>query len=209
MQRYYNDRAPEYEEVYDTRDEPALARDIRRVTVLLHKIFKGTRVLEIGCGTGFWTKKLAHVAAHVTAIDSSPRSLAMAKRKRMRRGSVQFKKADMYRFRTSKHFDGLFAGFVLSHVKYEDMEKFFETMNGYSEAGATAVFLDNTSDWDSHRRDRRGNEYSLRDLNDGSVFEIVKNFPTQSYLRKLLKGKTGKIRFVTMDNYWLLIYQKA
>jgi len=41
----------------------------------------GTRVLEIGCGTGTLSAMMAAKGAHVTAIDSSPRMLAAAQKR--------------------------------------------------------------------------------------------------------------------------------
>lgn len=41
----------------------------------------GMRVLDVGCGTGFWAVKLARMGADVSAIDISPRSVQATRRR--------------------------------------------------------------------------------------------------------------------------------
>jgi ubiquinone/menaquinone biosynthesis C-methylase UbiE len=50
-------------------------------TIVTNYIRAGTRVLEIGCGTGTLTQMMAQHGAMVTGIDASPRMLAKAKKK--------------------------------------------------------------------------------------------------------------------------------
>jgi ubiquinone/menaquinone biosynthesis C-methylase UbiE len=52
-----------------------------RENIINNYIAQGTRVLEIGCGTGTLTMMMAKKGAAVTAIDSSPRMLAEAEKK--------------------------------------------------------------------------------------------------------------------------------
>ena len=59
MERYYAARACRYEKVYDT---PARARDIAEIEHHLKERFAGLRVLEVACGTGFWTRRVADTA---------------------------------------------------------------------------------------------------------------------------------------------------
>lgn len=37
----------------------------------MEKIFEDKRVLEVACGTGFWTQFVTKVSTHITAIDFS------------------------------------------------------------------------------------------------------------------------------------------
>ena len=52
----------------------------RRVRMLTHHVRLGTNVLELGCGTGYFTKELAQTGANVSAIDISPDLLDEARR---------------------------------------------------------------------------------------------------------------------------------
>src|SRR3954454_19874570 len=42
---------------------------------------RGRRVLDVGCGTGLWSVLLAQRGAEVWAIDISPRSVAVTRRR--------------------------------------------------------------------------------------------------------------------------------
>lgn len=58
MADYYARRAREYDQVYF---KPERQSDIRALEAWLPEPFAGRRVLEIACGTGWWTP---HGAAH-------------------------------------------------------------------------------------------------------------------------------------------------
>ena len=75
MQGYYAARAPEYDAIYR---KPERQTDLRAIEQWLPARFDGARVLEIACGTGYWTQFIASVARHVTALDAAPETLAIA-----------------------------------------------------------------------------------------------------------------------------------
>ena len=58
MVKYYSDRAKEYEEIYAWRD-PDRQAEQDLMGMELKKAFKGKRVLDIGCGTGYWTQMIS------------------------------------------------------------------------------------------------------------------------------------------------------
>ena len=69
MQNYYNRRAAEYEQIY-RRDDPARQAELSSLTLAMQQTLAGRRVLELACGTGFWTERAAayhHGPAHETA----------------------------------------------------------------------------------------------------------------------------------------------
>src|SRR5262245_13326533 len=62
-------------------DRPAGRRRwMRRVEMLMGGLRPGMEVLELGCGSGYFTRELAKSGATVTAIDISPDLLALARR---------------------------------------------------------------------------------------------------------------------------------
>ena len=63
---YYAKRAREYERVYD---KPERQSDLARLHEIVPVMFAGRRVLEIACGTGYWTAPIA------SPVRSMPRSL--------------------------------------------------------------------------------------------------------------------------------------
>src|SRR6058998_1664693 len=68
---YYSRRAPEYEEIYH-RSDPVRQAEQQIIANEVRRLVQDRRVLEIACGTGYWTQFAAETAAHVCGIDSSP-----------------------------------------------------------------------------------------------------------------------------------------
>jgi ubiquinone/menaquinone biosynthesis C-methylase UbiE len=90
---YYARRAPEYEEIYR---RPERQPDLLQLRVRVCDAVVGQRVLEIACGTGYWTEAVANVAAAVTATDASAEVLELARRKPYPEDRVRFALADAY-----------------------------------------------------------------------------------------------------------------
>ncbi len=72
MQEYYAARASEYDRVYL---KPERQADLRQIEQWLPTVFAGKSVLEVACGTGYWTQFIAPVAAAVVAVDAAPETL--------------------------------------------------------------------------------------------------------------------------------------
>jgi len=53
-------------------------------------------VLEVACGTGYWTEQIATVATNVTAVDASEGMLQLARQKLRAREDVRLVKGDAY-----------------------------------------------------------------------------------------------------------------
>ena len=53
-------------------------------------------MLEIACGTGYWTQFIARKAVHVTACDINEPVLEIAREKPIAKGRVTFVKADAF-----------------------------------------------------------------------------------------------------------------
>ena len=93
LESYYAKRASEYERIYDKaerQDELAWLRE------RLPRLFEGRRVLEVACGTGYWTQFIAKRAAHVTACDINEAVLEIAREKPIAKGRVTFARADAF-----------------------------------------------------------------------------------------------------------------
>ena len=84
--RYYSARAPEYEEIYE---RPERQRDLVRLRRILTDLTSCERVLELACGTGFWTRVMARSASAVHAVDASYESVEIARGNQFRRQVVQ------------------------------------------------------------------------------------------------------------------------
>ena len=84
MRAYYAQRAGYYERVYH---KPERQTDLRAMEAWLPTQFAGRRVLEIACGTGWWTPHGARDAAHWLATDINEEPLAVARSKSLPAGS--------------------------------------------------------------------------------------------------------------------------
>jgi len=78
MGDYYAQRADYYERVYF---RPERQHDLRVMEAWLASRFAGRRVLEIACGTGWWTPHGARRASDWLATDLNPETIELACRK--------------------------------------------------------------------------------------------------------------------------------
>lgn len=91
----------------------------RRVRMLTSHITPGMNVLEIGCGTGYYTKELEKTGAKITAIDVSPDLLNVA-RSRVSSKNVTFKIDNAYDMSFEDSiFDTVVGISVLHHLEIE------------------------------------------------------------------------------------------
>src|SRR5207244_1325078 len=90
---YYSRRAGEYESIYL---KPERQADLRALTALVTVELATHDVLEIACGTGWWTERIAAGARSVLATDASLEVIEVARRKKYPPGRVRFMRADAF-----------------------------------------------------------------------------------------------------------------
>ena len=91
----------------------------RRVGMLIDGISEGMEVLELGCGTGYFTKELVETGARVVAIDISPELLEIAERDIVAE-NVQFQVENAYAMGfEGGRFDAVIGSSVLHHLEIE------------------------------------------------------------------------------------------
>ena len=210
MAAYYVQRAAHYERVYH---KPERQADLRAIEATLAEPFTGRRVLEVACGTGWWTPHGAARAQHWRATDLSPETLAIAQTKPRPAGVVRFQQADAYSLAElgDEFFDAAFAGCWWSHVPLARLPGWLDTLHARLLPGAVVVVLDNrfvqTSSTPINRHDAEGNSYQLRTLDDGSVHEVVKNFPTPEQAAAMLGPRATALTWRDHSHYWVLQYR--
>jgi demethylmenaquinone methyltransferase/2-methoxy-6-polyprenyl-1,4-benzoquinol methylase len=59
------------------------------------------------------------------------------------------------------------------------------------------------------RRDAQGNTYQNRTLDDGSVHEVLKNFPMREEAFALVGQRGTQFEWIQYDHYWILSYRAA
>lgn len=207
LEKYYSKRAPEYEQVYEKPERQAELEWLRQ---RLPALFRGRTVLEVACGTGFWTQFIAVHARAVYACDINEPVLEIARDKGLP-ARVHFFRAD------AVSLDGVpagcnaaFAGFWWSHVKKDGIARFVANLAARLEPGSQVVILDNrfheASSTPLSRRDAQGNTYQMRKLASGESFEVLKNFPTPAELTEAVRPVAREARLEALQYYWLLVF---
>jgi len=208
MVAYYARRAAEYERIYQ---KPERQEDLGRLREFVERTFGGQRVFELACGTGYWTEILARSAESVLACDLNEEVLAIARSKPMARAKVEFLRADAYALpELPQKFDAGLAAFWWSHVPKLRLRPFLESFHRRFAPGARVIFVDNIyvegSSTPISRQDGEGNTYQLRELDDGSEHEIMKNFPTDSELHDAIAEAATQVEVSRLEYYWILSY---
>jgi demethylmenaquinone methyltransferase/2-methoxy-6-polyprenyl-1,4-benzoquinol methylase len=205
---YYARRATEYERVYT---KPERQADLKVLRERCGELFKGRDVLEVSCGTGYWTECFADSAKGILATDINPETLAIAQAKRWPAGQLEFAVADSFALpEFGRRFDAGFAGFWWSHVPRERLQEFLSGFHARLDAGAKVAFIDNRyvegSSTPLHRTDGEGNTYQIRELADGSRHEVMKNFPAAEELRSVLAPFAAEVEVLELEYFWLAVY---
>ena len=211
LQSYYAQRAGSYERIYQ---KPERQAELRALEAWLPGCFAGRHVLEIACGTGWWTPHGARDAAAWLATDLNPETLSIARAKALP-ACVQVSQLDAWRLDTlgTQRFDAAFAGFWWSHVERARLPGWLEQLHARLQPGARVVFLDNRyvpgSSTPIARTDAAGDSWQRRTLDDGSVHEVLKNFPTRDEALSALGVRSRDAEWTEHPHYWVLDYTLA
>jgi ubiquinone/menaquinone biosynthesis C-methylase UbiE len=206
---YYRRRAGEYEAIYA---KPERQADLAVLRQVVPERLAGRRVLEIACGTGYWTVLVAPLAASILATDMAEEPMAIARAKSYPPSRVSFAAADAYALGDELgRFDAALAMFWWSHVPLSEIGKFLSSLHRRLEPGARVVMMDNLyidgSSTPIAERDAEGNTYQLRRLADGGENRVLKNFPSEDGLRAALHPHALRFTYRALEYYWLAEYE--
>ncbi len=180
--RYYNQRAPEYDDfylgtgLYAERARPGWHEEVESLRSLLRSLEART-VLDVACGTGFLTR---HLPGRLAAIDQSPAMLQVA-RARLPEALVIQADAFQLPFPVGA-FDCLCSGHFYGHLQVPSREQFL------AEARRVArqiLIID--AAW---REEVVPEAMQERKLNDGSRHAVFKRYFTPAQLQAELGGGT-------------------
>jgi SAM-dependent methyltransferase len=203
MHTYYEARAREYEDVYA---KPERQADLARLKAWLAEEARDRAILEIACGTGYWTAIAAVTARLILAIDRSAASLELARSKALG-PRVDFALADAYALPDfARSFDCGMAHFFFSHVPNARTADFLAHFASRLCPGAKLLLIDNAfvvgSSTPIARRDEEGNTYQLRTLRTGERHEVLKNFPTTREVEAALRTVASQVDVLQLPYYW-------
>ncbi len=207
-QDYYRERAESYEEIY-YREQPDRRKEIDDEVIRLRHLVAGKSVLELACGTGYWTKVMSESAKSIVASDLSAEMLEIANRKPLG-CPVEFVAADMFAHAWPKtSFDIVAVGFWFSHQPRQEYKQFFDLITAPLKPGGTIWLIDNNppAEGTNHehiRSDDNDNNVKRRYLKVGRHFTFLKNYFAYSELSELFSPRFALKRLTYGIYYWMV-----
>lgn len=205
---YYAKRAKEYESVYN-RKIPKRLKEQKFIGKYVKQAFKNRYVLELACGTGYWTKYLINSADKILATDINYEMLAIAADK-IKSSSVQFLVGDAYNPPVgAPKFTGGMANFWFSHISKKNIKKFLNSFHTRFSKGSIIIFVD-----DVYNKDLGGNLVRKENMKDtfkqrklrNEKFEILKNYYSQKELQEIFSPYDKKMQIRYLTYFWLVEY---
>jgi len=208
MQQYYRARAMEYDLFYQV---PERLNELTLLRAWLIERTRGLSILEVAAGTGYWTEIAAPFAQAITATDLNPETLEIAATRRLGQ-NVTLRTADAYALpESTTKFDVGMAHLWWSHVERQKRKTFLSHFVSRLRPGATLLMIDQfyveglTSP--VSREDTWGNQYAIRRLQNGSTYEIVKNFPRPGEPEETFEELCKDISVLRLQHFWALSAQ--
>ena len=211
LTEYYAKRAAEYERIYQ---KPERQADLKKLQTIITEAFAGHDLLEIACGTGYWTQFASRSAKSIIATDYTEEVLSIAREKDYGDCPIRFMRSDAYVLNeVDAQLSAALVGFWWSHVPKSKLDDFLTKLHSKLAKGAIVIILDNRyvegSSIPISRGDDEGNTYQIRELSDGSTYEVLKNFPTQTEFIERIEPLSEKCDFIELDYFWLARYYAA
>ena len=208
MEEYYNRRAKEYEEIY-FRNDPGRQAEINEIKGELRKLFFDRRVLEVACGTGFWTAVVSEVAERVVGVDAAIEALEIARRKGLPHTTLV--KGDAYDLpAVPGSFDAGLANLWFSHVPKARLGEFLDGFHARLEPESTVFMADNVfvEGVGGELAAKPGCEdtFKKRTLADGSAHEVLKNYYSRRQLEEILAPHARRLKVTCGKCFWRVSY---
>ncbi len=206
---YYAERANEYDAIYF---KPERQNELALLATQMAGLLEDRQVIEIACGTGYWTQFIAPKSNHITATDYNVEVLDIARKRLESHNNVSILKADAFKLNNvPDNFNGAVAAFWWSHLSKEQLREFLSVLHSKLVPGSLVVIADNNyvegSNTPISRSDRDGNTYQIRQLSDGSKHEIMKNFPSEQEFKEAVRLFGDDIHFQNHEYFWCGWYE--
>ena len=186
---YYDARANEYDDVWYRRGRYDLGAagnerwfaETAKLEAAVDAAGITGNVLELACGTGLFTRRLARRTGRLTALDASAAVLAI-NAARVGNPAIVYGRADVFEWEPPerRRYDHIFFGFFLSHIPPHRLAAFWERLERWLVPGGRVWFCDDAPGVDA-RPSNPGETVEdgpawmhRRTLHDGRSFTIVK-----------------------------------
>jgi len=164
----FDSEAENYDSWYETKLGKFVDEVETRCAFSLLLLEKGKRVLDIGCGSGNFSFKLAKMGYRVVGVDLSEEMLAIAKKRAVAEGlDIEFITMDAHHLDfADDSFDCVFSMAVYEFL--DDSEKALEEMFRVTRPGGTIIMgtINRGSDW--------GRLYTSPAFMEKTVFKYAK-----------------------------------
>jgi protein-L-isoaspartate O-methyltransferase len=208
--KYYNERASVYD-VTAGYANPEAEKLREPIKARFRTTFRGRKVLEIACGTGYWTAVIAEAAESVLAIDINRSLLEQAQKRCAHQANVRFQVADAYTLEgVPGGFNAAFAHGWWSHIPKKNIKSFLTALHNKLAPGALVLFNDQLPyDGFYRKQDEDGNTIEQRILPNARSFMIVKNFPDEKEITNTLSGLADDIKYTRppQEDHWEVVYR--
>jgi len=208
--KYYSERAVEYEKIYN---KPERQQDIPMVINYLQEQFNNKDIIEIACGTAYWTQYISKSAKHILATDINKSVIDIARSKQYEKENVKFQITDVFNLPNNLGmYEAGVGGFIWSHIPKQKLTMFLRKFLSLIEPGGFVIFVDNNyvegNSTPIYKTDENGNTYQKRKLINGSEYSILKNFPTDEELLSFIKPIGSDIEITRLVYYWTVKFYK-
>jgi SAM-dependent methyltransferase len=209
---YYDGIAAHYDNASAEYSEEQL-EDLDEAREQLATLLAGHRILELGCGTGAWTEVLAESADFVLATDASAAMLDLARMHGEDLDNVDYRLVDALALPDDlgsgdDKFTAVFMAGLWSRLTRDQQEALLLSLKKRLGKDVLLVVFDDayveTESATIARTDLQGNTHEFQLDADGNRHELVKNYPTDSYLRKRLDKVGREIKIARWEFYWVL-----
>lgn len=188
MFRYYDERAPEYEEAYvlgtgtaSIPDPDVFRREASILTGIAARFVRG-RIIDLACGTGNWLPYYADQCSNITLIDQSRRMLEECRTKVASLGIADrttIVQGDVFGHSFDEHaYDAALVGFLISHIGEDEERRLFELLRRMLDSRGRFLIFDSAYSPERARFNAKI-ERQARRLNDGTPFEVYKRYCDQ------------------------------
>lgn len=212
MMSYYEERAPEYDEVYVGKGPAILDPIVYKADVdeigKLVSLFGSGHLADIGCGTGFWLPYYARNCSRITLIDQSEKMLLECGRRVNELGIQEMchlVKGDFFEVPLEDcGVDSVIAGFFISHLPSELEDQFFLRLKKILKPNGQLMLID--SAWNRGRQRYSKKEgIQKRILNDGRTFTIYKRYFSRYDIEEIFEKHSFKLLSSYTGNAFLAL----
>lgn len=138
---YYRHKAPEYDASAAPRDSQ-VGRWAEALDAALERFRPTGHVLEIACGTGLGTQRLLEHADAVTALDSAPEAIELAKERIAHDPRVRFVLANIFEWDPPEQYDVVYFRAWITHVPPDRFRHFWNLVDRALKTGGRVFFDD-------------------------------------------------------------------